>query len=150
MIDRYVKPGIQIESSESHPCGAVVSKCLTHITETEELSPTWAYELSPAGEVINKWPMPVDGQVWAVSGDQIYVAYPNYEDESNGWTNPNYIKIGPKGFISKLRKISKSEKTSFGCAKMTENPTLQNAYCWEFSDMATRESRFVSSEPICS
>ena len=149
-IDRYVKDGVQPSAARSHPCGDVVSQCLTRITETPELSPNWAYEISENGEVLKKWPMPVDGQIWGISEEYILVAFPNRKSRNNEWESPNFIKISTEGEIFRLKKISKSDEMVHACSDLTGISYLQSAFCAEFSDMKSGKKRIVSEEPVCS
>ncbi len=149
-IDRFVKTGSQVSEARPHPCGNVVSQCLTQITETSKLLPTWAYELASDGKILGKWPMPVDGQVWAVSGEHIYVAYPNHEDRINEWNKPKYIKVNASGTISILGEISKSNEVVYECSKLTEAPYLKSAFCVQYTDLKSGKKRIISSEPVCS
>lgn len=149
-IDRFVKAGVSIDSSRPHPCGWVYSQCLDQIIETKNLFPNWAHELSPQGEVLRAWPMPVDGEIWAVSGDFLYVAFPNSNDQGNEWASPNYIKISPDGHVSTIDKISRPEVDISECSELTDVPNLQNAFCGNYLELGTNKNRIISFEPVCS
>ncbi len=149
VLDRYVNDGYEVEGSQQHPCGNTLSMCLTDLSSTKKLSPTWALELSNKGKVIRKWPMPVDAIVWSISGNALFAGYPNYTGHENGWESPNFVKVTANGNVSRQSHISKTEGKSFLCSKLTDIPDLQKSFCFKYKDIETKAPRIISFEPAC-
>lgn len=148
-ITRYVKNNVKLENTKPHPCGKTFSMCISKITETTELSPAWAYELSTDGKLLEKWPLPVDAQVWSIAGTEIFAAYPNQDGFENSWTQPSKIRINPHGKFSAISQISESKHKIFECSKYTNDPNIKQAYCHIFRDLKSSKERIIAFEPVC-
>lgn len=94
--------------------------------------------------------MPVDAQVYSVSGSDIFVAFPNYDGFDNGWTQPILVKIGMNGSLKRLEKLSEQHLGVVECSKYTNDPDVKQSFCYKFKDIDSNNIRIISSEPVCS
>lgn len=149
-VDLYVNDGAEIESDSEHPCGYVSTQCLTAIPLSHHrFESNWAYEISTNGNAINKWPLPVDAQIYAIFGSSIVVGYPNYEKHDNGWVAPSFVRIELNGSISRAPEVESSELDGIECAKFSNDETVSLKYCRKFKDSKTGSIRFLAFPMAC-
>ena len=149
-VDLYVKDGASIENASEHPCGYVLTQCLRAIPLNDNrLEPVWAYEISQVGRVINKWPLPVDAQVYSVSGSSIEVGYPNYERHGNGWENPAFAQVKSNGSISRKPAVSIKKLNGIECSKITNDATVSLVCCRKYKDKNSGEIRIIAFPEVC-
>ncbi len=150
VMDLFVKPGLQVENTQSHVCGEVYSQCIHSIPiNSQKFNPAWAYELSKNGDIINKWPMPVDARVKAVAGQHIIAAYPDYANKENRWDDPHYVKIDKQGLVNRIEVITPAKIETLECPEVAAENSIMNMSCGLFSDTASGKKRLFAFRPQC-
>ncbi len=150
-VDLFVKHDVTLKNTNDHPCGVVATQCRTSLPMLHKyLDTIWAYELGVNGELVNKWPIPVDAQVYEVTDDSIVAAYPNYKGHLNGWEKPNFVRIQKSGRIKKNGPVKKSSFVMEDCTALVEK-TLNNTdlICQKFKDATSGKLRILAYPTVC-
>lgn len=149
-LDIYVKDRVSFDNTKDHPCGYIASQCLKSINfEDVRLEPILAFEISNDGRIIKKWPLPVDAQVYSVSGESIVVGYPNYEKQSNGWESPLFVQIKMNGSVLRHAPMLNTNLGGVECSKITSDNIVSSMYCRKYKDQDSGSIRFIAFPEVC-
>jgi hypothetical protein len=125
-----------------HPCGSVAIarvKSLPPPKKGQVLNPERVVELSPRGEVVRRWAMPVDFSPMGVRGDSIVVQL----GQSRLWLDLN-------GNISTVEEnIAIPHPEAAQCDKLREFGNSAYARCWRYRDLQNGHPRVLAYEGVC-
>ena len=137
---------------QEHPCGGIKTVCVEKIEEIDGLHPSWAYELpGDKTKIINKWPIPADGQVYDLSGESLIVAYPNYKKEpgGNAWEPPRFLRVDHGGNIEGSKPTKEQFVEYFECPRLNENRDIEQMWCYSFTANESKVERIIAVPPVC-
>jgi hypothetical protein len=119
---------------------------LPAVGEKDPLEPELALELNDKGEVLRRWPLPVDKSILAIDGEQILV-------QIAPKTSPKSVKaifISSQGEIFKAEvPNSLAEPVSFKCPTLSEFGNSAYLRCWMFRDLSSGEIRRLAFQGPC-
>jgi hypothetical protein len=143
-------PGPKAEASQKieHPCGESVEAFVRtipspsdQVTQSEE-----AFELGSAGEIIQRWWIPIDSTVVGIAGDELLITQALGE-EGNFLVQ---LAISPRGQFRAIPLSTSSPGTSISCPKNQDLPQSDYMGCWRFLDKSSGAERRLVYEDICS
>jgi hypothetical protein len=112
----------------------------------DPLEPELVLELTEAGDVLRRWPMPVDLIVAAVKEEQILVPLA----PMLGANSDRAILISPRGSVA-LTTVPPGlpEPVPYTCPLIREFEGSAYLRCFEFRDLSSREARRLALEGPC-
>ena len=132
-----------IEVYEHHACsGQVAVARVTSMPEYSDavLEPELALELSSSGSVIRQWTFPIDASVIGVKRDRLIVP----------WGRETALSISDSGQFEEVARPKEEGVEQW--VSCPEIPVFEgSAYlgCFEFKDLASRETRLIAYQGPC-
>ncbi len=132
-----------LETTEHHACSGEIVRIIVNKMPRNEATfeGEKVIELSPTGEIINQWNMPVHYIVLGIKDSRIITGFRNIEkalvintDDSLG-----YAPVPPLNFKSAI------------CPRSAKDEFMETAYlrCFEYQDMNSKKTRTLTYEGPC-
>ena len=132
----------RVVSIHEHPCGEAVTakvKVMPSFRKGGALESEEVVELSASGQVMRRWPIPVDSSPKAVKGNELLVS-------AGDWL----IWVTPSGVIRRERsRKTFPEPASGNCQASKEFGESGYATCGQFKDLGSARVRRISYEGVC-
>jgi len=115
--------------------------------EKDPLEPELVLELDESGEVLRRWPLPVDTRILAIDGDQILVPIA----PRSGSNSAVAIFISSQGEILKtVMPNNLTEPVIYKCPSLPEFGKSAYVRCWMFRDLSNGKIRRLAYQGPCS
>ena len=128
-------------ATKDHPCGSVVLARVSSLPlfrQGAALIPELVMELSSSGEVIRRWPMPVDGRPIGLSGVDLLV-----KEAFEFW-------VTPQGAIAPYKdNLSLPKPEPIACKPSRASGDSAYVQCQRFRDLVSGKGRILSFEGVC-
>ena len=114
--------------------------------EKNPLEPELALELNESGEVLRRWPLPVDMRILAVDGDRILVPIA----PRTGSNTTMAIFISSQGEVFKTDMPNNfTEPVIYKCPSLTDFGKSAYVRCWIFRDLSSGKIRRLAFQGPC-
>ena len=114
--------------------------------EKDPLEPELVLELTESGEVLRRWPLPVDMRILAVEGDQILIPIA----PRTGSNSVMGIFISSQGEVLKTVIPSNlTEPVIYKCPPLPEFGRSAYVRCWIFRDLSNGKTRRLAYQGPC-
>ena len=157
MLPFWAGPDIDSSGSvvsivEHHACsGRIAYAAVTRISsldDSEMLVPELVVEFDESGEIVSRWPTPVEPQVVAIDADEIWIRNP--EPVSTEVTPPpSYLAIRPDGSFRQLPGPLPSGPKLIECPSLPEFDATAYLRCWLYADRETSAERRLGYQGPC-
>ena len=144
--------GSVVAIDEHHACSgriawAAVAR-ISSLDDSEMLVPELVVEFDRSGEVVRRWPTPVEPYVVAIDADEIWIRNP--EPVSTDVTlPPAYLAIRPDGSFRRVPDPIPSGPKSIECPPLPEFGATAYLRCWLYADRETSAERRLGYQGPC-
>jgi len=119
---------------------------LPAVGEKDPPEPELALELNEKGEILRRWPLPVDKIILAIRGEQILVQIA----PKNSSKSVKAIYISSQGEVSKAEAPDNlTEPVSYKCPNLPEFGKSAYLRCWIFRDLSSGAIRKLAFQGPC-
>ena len=131
-----------------HPCGYALVAIASRMPALDDTrtQPERVQELSPTGELILEWRMPIDNVVQAISRDRLIV--PHRYSTRTGSLFEAALLIGPNGDYTVASRRSYPEPKYQECPVPPDEPSAYRG-CWQYEDLETKKPRLLVYDGPC-
>jgi hypothetical protein len=144
----WAGPKAEQSQKNDHPCGEWVQAFVKIMPSPSDpvIQSEEVFEFGSAGEVIQRWWVPVDSVIEGVAGDELLIP----EELGKGGSTPVQLAISPRGTFRVIPFSANSPRASITCPASRDLPHSSYVECWRLSDKVSGTERRFAYEGPCS
>jgi hypothetical protein len=144
----WAGPKAEQSQKDDHPCGEVLLAFVQAMpspsdpfTQSEEV-----FEFGPAGEVTQRWWVPVDAVIEGAIGRELIIL----EELGAERASLVYLAISPEGEFRVVPANNQVQRTPITCPTSKDLPKSSYLGCWRLTEKASGIERLIAYEGPCS
>lgn len=143
----WAGPKAEQSRKADHPCGETVLAFVQTIPSPSDAvaQSEVVFELGPAGQIIQRWWVPVDAVIKGVSGRELIILE-EFEAESPSMI---YLAIGPEGKFRVVNANDQFNETPIPCPTSQDLPKSSYLGCWQLTEKSSGIKRQIAYEGPC-